>query len=431
MLSDVTTSDFIPAPRPSPPPTGPALLQVHTGCAVHPLDRPRVRIGRQQGLEIGLEDSACSKLHAELVRDPAGWTVHDLESRNGTFVDGVPVRSSVPLRDGQLLRVGRTLLLACEAWPRGQVTTEPFHGLVGPFGLGAAIEELRRAAQRGLSLLILGPSGSGKEVAARAYHAEARPSGPFVAVNVAALPDDLFEAELFGVVPGAFTGARSREGAFRAAEGGVLFLDEVGSLPPRHYSTLQRALQEGEVRPVGSDRVVLVDVLVVAATDRPLSDWVREGRFEASLYNRLRQALVELPPLHERRADIPALTSALLARAHGAATGTHSREALSLDTLGVEALELLLLEPWPHHVRQLRHVLAAAAGAGHAVPTLAELDRALEGWRASALELDEEPEVARKVREALARAGGNKAAAARALGIDRSTLYRRLRRDGS
>lgn len=428
MLSDATTSDFIPAARPSPPPTGPALLQVHPGCAVHPLDRPRVRIGRQPGLELGLEDSTCSKLHAELLRDPAGWTLRDLDSRNGTFVDGVPLRSSVPLRDGQLLRVGRTLLLACEAWPRGQVPSAPFHGLVGPFGLGAAVEELRRAAQRSLSLLILGPSGSGKEVAARAYHAEARPSGPFVAVNLAALPDDLFEAELFGVVPGAFTGARAREGAFRAAEGGVLFLDEVGSLPPRHYSTLQRALQEGEVRPVGSDRVQQVDVLVVAATDRPLSDWVREGRFEASLYNRLRQVLVELPPLHERRADIPALASALLARAGAAPAGTRSCDAL--DGLEVEALELLLLEPWPHHVRQLRHVLAAASGSRHAAPTLSELDRALQGWRTSALELDEEPEVAREVRQALARAGGNKAAAARALGIDRSTLYRRLRRDG-
>jgi transcriptional regulator with PAS, ATPase and Fis domain len=287
--------------------------------------------------------------------------------------------------------------------------------------LGPTIEELRRAAARSLALLILGPTGSGKEVAARAYHAEARPRGPFVAVNVASLSDELFEAEFFGSVPGAFTGARTRLGAFRAAHGGVLFLDEVGSLSPRHFSTLQRALQEGEVRPVGSDRVERVDVLVVAATERPLPEWVREGRFEASLYNRLRQALVELPPLSARRADIPALAAALLAR--------DRRLEADATALDVEVLEWLALQSWPHQVRQLRHVLLAASSPDRPIPTLIELTPALGAWNPTGGGRAEPSQAS--LLEALQRSAGNKSAAARALGIDRSTLYRRMRREAS
>lgn len=426
MSFESTTSDFIPAARRKTPAHRPVLVQLHPEPAaderrVFELSPGATKLGRDTRAEIVLHDRASSKRHAEILRSRGSLLLRDEGSRNGTYVDGRRVESATALHDGQLVRVGRALFVVRERWEIDEPIVQPFHGLVGRYALAPVIRELQRAARRQLGLLVLGPTGTGKEVVARAYHRATRPEGPFVAVNVAALPAELFEAEMFGAVAGAFTGARPRRGAFRSAHGGVLFLDEIGSLPPRFFSTLQRALQEGEVRAVGSDRAERVDVLVVAATEKPLREEVRAGRFEASLYNRLRHAEVELPRLSNRAEDLPDLIRVLLSRAHGV-------EPSSIE-LDVESLELLARQPWPHNVRQLDHVLRASTSASQPVPRLADLERALEGWHApedvSGVHADVE---AMQLRALLAQHGGNKAAVARALGIDRTTLYRRLRR---
>src|SRR5512133_3718793 len=182
----------------------------------------------------------------------------------------------------------------------------------------AAVEVKRQARRAALStspVLLLGETGTGKELLAHAIHAaSARAAGPLVSINIAAVPDTLLEAEFFGVAPGAYTGAdrKGRVGKFKLADGGTLFLDEIGDMPPSLQPTLLRALQEGEIEPLVSNKVVRVDVRVIAATSRDLAAMVADGRFRADLYYRLNVLPIRLPPLRERLADIEALAEALL-----------------------------------------------------------------------------------------------------------------------
>src|SRR4051794_2025732 len=182
----------------------------------------------------------------------------------------------------------------------------------------AAVEvkrQSRRAALSSSPVLLLGETGTGKELLAHAIHAASpRAAGPLVSINIAAVPDTLLEAEFFGVAPGAFTGAdrRGRDGKFKLADGGTLFLDEIGDMPPSLQPKLLRALQEGEIEALGSNKVIPFDARVIAATSRDLQALVREGRFREDLYYRLHVLPVKVPPLRERRGDIPALTEVLV-----------------------------------------------------------------------------------------------------------------------
>lgn len=289
-------------------------------------------------------------------------------------------------------------------------------------------EELVRVARSDSHVLVLGENGTGKELVVRELHARsARASEPLVVLNCGAVPSNLVESELFGHEKGAFTGAdRRRVGLFEAAHGGTLMLDEIGELPKSVQPVLLRALQFGEIRPVGSDRARRVDVRVVSATHRDLRERVRAGDFREDLFYRIAPLVLEVPALRERREDIPELARAFVAR-------SASRLGRKLE-LEAGALESLQRHDWPGNVRELenaaerlcvmadgtsiradlvqRHVLRTADASG-AMPTLnlEELER-------------------RAVIEALARHGGDKRAAAAELGVALKTLYNKIERYG-
>ena len=309
----------------------------------------------------------------------------------------------------------------------------------------AAVEvkrQARRAAQSGSPVLLLGETGTGKELLAHAIHAASgRASGPFVSVNIAAVPDTLLEAEFFGVAPGAYTGAerKGRVGKFKLADGGTLFLDEIGDMPPGLQAKLLRALQEGEIEPLGSNQLVPFDARVVAATSRDLPALVASGQFREDLYYRLNVLPVRVPPLRERRGDIPALIEVL--GEDMAHRGSPPPE------LSETAVALLAAQQWRGNIRELRNVLEQAALRADSSRLdarqmeallrqsgLAQIQPALPPEPAppdaSALLRPLAEQVAELEQRAIAAAmqttGGNKLAAARLLGISRATLYERL-----
>jgi transcriptional regulator of acetoin/glycerol metabolism len=294
--------------------------------------------------------------------------------------------------------------------------------------LKSELDRAERVLRAGMSVLLLGETGSGKEVFARELHR--RLGGgriPFVAVNCAGLPESLIESELFGYEEGAFTGAKRHgvKGLLREADGGVLFLDEIGDMPPTAQTRLLRVLQEREVAPLGGGKAVKVDFTVIAATHRNLSVGML-GQFRADLFFRIAHYTVDLPPLREY-ADRRALIATFWSRfAAGSAT-----------TLDPAALEVLVRYDWPGNLRQLvgtLRTLIALAGTGGAIgvqdlPAMFQTQNApartvAEPADSAAVELHHIAE--RAMRQALEKHAGNVSAAARSLGISRSTLYRRL-----
>ncbi len=304
-----------------------------------------------------------------------------------------------------------------EGAPRGfgeLVGTSP--AMRGVFAL------LDRAAATDCNVLLLGESGTGKDVAARAIHERSpRRDGPFVPVHCGAIPGDLLASELFGHVRGAFTGAdRARRGLFAAADGGTIFLDEIGTAPLPVQVSLLRVLEERVVRPVGGERGLPVDVRVIAATNADLAREMEAGRFRNDLYWRLATVVVTLPPLRERKEDLPLLVETLLARL-AARTGREVRP-------GPGVLERLAAWDWPGNVRELAHVLEQAVLLAPE-PVLRPGDLPLPGDVEERVPTLEEVE-RDHVRRVLHLAGGNKLRAARLLGIPRGTLYRKIRRYG-
>ncbi len=315
-------------------------------------------------------------------------------------------------------------------------TVDDARGLGELIGSSAVMRELfelvDRTAPSNAGVLVTGESGTGKELVARALHRRSRRSGgPFVAVNCAAIPDTLIESELFGHVRGAFTDARgARTGLFMQASGGTLFLDEVGELPLGMQAKLLRALQERLVRPVGADVEVACDVRVVAATNHDLEALVRDRRFREDLFFRLAVITLPVPPLRARGADVVLLARHFLARA-AEELGTAERK------LAPDALERLLAYEWPGNVRELQNAMQHAAALARAADVAA--DDLPERVRTPQAEDTGVPEAAsplvplheverRHVLRVLQAVHGNKTLAAQALGIDRKTLQRKLRR---
>jgi two-component system response regulator AtoC len=281
------------------------------------------------------------------------------------------------------------------------------------------------------SVLIVGESGTGKELVARAIHAKSpRAQKPFVAVNCAALPESILESELFGHEKGAFTGAAaSKRGLFEEANGGTLFLDEVGDISPKMQVQLLRVLQEGEIRRVGGNDVVKVDVRVVAATNHDLKADVAAGKFREDLYFRLQVVTVRVPGLRERKADVRPLVHHFLAK-HA------ERLKRPAPRVSDEALDTLESYPFPGNVRELSHIVEhAMLVARDGVITQSDLPKEVVGAKpngASGL-AEDWPTLAlldrRYIDRVLARTGGNKTRAAEVLGIDRRTLNRMFARE--
>ena len=296
----------------------------------------------------------------------------------------------------------------------------------------AMFEAMARVARTDVPVLVLGESGTGKELVARALHYNGpRTSAPFVAVNCAALPDNLLESELFGHEKGAFTGAVvQRKGLFTAADGGSLFMDEVGDMSHAMQTKLLRALQEGEFVPVGAEEAVSADVRVIAATNRDLEAMIKEGSFREDLYYRLNVVRIVVPPLRRRTEDIPLLVDCFLA--------TYSeRHCLDVPVrIADDALKALMLHSWPGNVRELQStVWTAAVFAENNVITLGSLEsrpevlepvRGVTDTPAALDTINLRDLEQRSIREALRQTGGNKAQAARLLGISRRALYNKI-----
>jgi DNA-binding NtrC family response regulator len=386
-------------------------------------------IGRGAEADVHIDDASASRSHARVELRDGALHVSDLDSRHGTFVDGSQQRGGARrITPGGVIRIGRSLFmlvadLAAHAAAPERVAGELLgvgHDIVGGPTSSQVWREARALADLTHPVLVLGESGSGKEAVARLVHAHRPKRGPFVAVNVAAIPEGMFESELFGHTKGAFTGAIDHHpGAFRAASGGVLFLDEVGDLRPDLQPKLLRAIDQMRVRPLGAKEEVAVNVRVVAATSHDLQAASARGDFRRDLYYRLAGTVVSVPPLRERRDEIVLLALFTLEQAH------HGMQ------LSAAAAEALVLARWDGNTRQLHHALthaavrARSAGAPKILPEhLPPLELAGEPLAA------EGPVDAAAIRRALLDNEGNASNAAKRLGISRATLYNILKREG-
>ena len=378
--------------------------------------RPELTLGRSQDCFIFLEDSGLSRLHCVVRFGPGGATVQDQQSHNGTRVNGQPVTQAVPVKPGDVIRCGRTLLGVVDdiasfgGWRA--------RGLRGPMVGGPAMtrvqQELAAFATVDLEVMVLGESGTGKELAAQQLHQLSGRTGAMTAVNCAELAESLFEAELFGARKGAYTGATaSRPGLLAAAHRGTLFMDEVAELPLNLQAKLLRALEQREVRPLGGTETVKVDVRLVSATNRDLAQQVQVGSFREDLYHRLRGAVVRIPPLRQRPEDIPLLVE------HINRGGPRPTAAF---------MEKLLQHSWPGNVRELDRVLREAAARARAAGDDRLSTTHLRQEVQQPTQSQEDP--FEQVRQVLARHQGNVSRAATELGLHRAQVYSMLRDRG-
>jgi DNA-binding NtrC family response regulator len=346
---------------------------IHDGASRYALDAvSTVNLGRGEKeagiraddgsvLSVCVADGRVSREHARLHLRDGAWIVQDLGSKNGTWVNGRKVDGSTPVVPGAIIEVGNTFLtlrpsvapqladavaVRIGSKPRGLVTVIP--ELVDTF---EALATFARSNDGQVS--ILGETGVGKEVLARAYHDLTRRPGAFNAVNCAAMPDGLVEAQLFGHRKGAYSGATTEsQGFVRAADGGTLFLDEIGDLPLLAQAKLLRILEAREVTPVGASKPVPVDVRVVCATHRDLAKMVAEGTFRHDLWARLKGFVLELPALRARTEDIGLLVSAaVVERAPDKANNVR---------LSASAARSILMRRWPENIRELKRDIERA-----------------------------------------------------------------------
>ena len=327
-------------------------------------EKERIRVGhaRQaagpEGVnnDLSLDDKKVSRHHFEICFTDNGYLLVDLQSTNGTFLDGKRIERAYLATGSQIVAGDSSVLFA----PLDEeIVVSPdaegfFAGMVGRslkmrqiFGL------LKKVAPMDVSVIITGETGTGKELVARAVHEHSqRRKGPFVVLDCGAIPENLIESELFGHERGAFTGAdRAREGAFERAQGGTIFLDEIGELGTEMQPRLLRVLENREVRRVGGSQVIDLDVRVVAATNRDLAQEVADGHFREDLYFRLSVINIALPPLRQRREDIPHLIQHTLSQPE-----TVQRHGVKRVTPG--AMALLTTHGWPGNVREFMNVMS-------------------------------------------------------------------------
>jgi transcriptional regulator of acetoin/glycerol metabolism len=393
-----------------------------------PTRADRVIIGRGEDCGTVLLGAEISRQHAELALQGPMMVLRDLGSMNGTFVNGRLV-GETPLDPGDVVRLGEwigvavALPIAAADAPPQYATIAP--GLMGGGALRAAVDPALRAAASDLAIIIEGETGTGKEVLARAVHARSGRSGGFLAVNCAALPEPLAEAELFGYRRGAFTGAeRASAGYFRSAAGGTLLLDEITDLPLSLQAKVLRVLEQREVVPLGESQPVAIDVRVIVAGQESLERAVAEKRFRPDLYARLEGLTVRLPPLRERVDEVPYLFARLL---HDVSGGRPPAVEPAL-------VERLCLYDWPFNVRELVTLVKRMLVLhGHeATLRLADLpprflaDKSGESGATPSgrgARRDDDAELARLL-AALRHSDGNVSRAAAAIGVSRQRAYR-------
>jgi transcriptional regulator of acetoin/glycerol metabolism len=382
--------------------------------------------GEQDGravLRVEVPDPRMSSHHARLERGLGHWTIEDVGSKNGTLLNGAPVKRA-KLADGDLLTVGYTLLTFRHALPVGAAPIADGAAADRPIGLATLLPDLERELARlaqiapsVVTVMLGGETGTGKEVLARAVHELSGRAGDLVAVNCGGLPAELVEGQLFGHKRGAFSGAVDDQlGLVRAAHGGTLLLDEIGDLPLASQAAFLRVLQEREVVPVGSARPIPVDVRLISATHRDLDALVAEGRFRADLLARIAGHRLELPPLRERREDLGILLGALLRRL----AGPRAEEVAFSE----EAARALYRYDWPHNIRELEKVLGAAlALAGGGAVELEHLGDAIRHQPE-----ENADELRARLVGLLGQHDGNVSAVARAMGKARMQIHRWIKR---
>ena len=388
-------------------------------------------------LTLTFNDRRMSRKHALIRRSAAGWEFSDQGSSNGSRLDGQPCKQAA-LRDGAWLELGQTFVRFRAALPTpaqapGDLLSDSLRSR--PSALTTLLPELElgfkqvaRVARSQVPVLVLGETGTGKELVARAIHTLSARPGAFVALNCGALPASLLEAQLFGHVRGAFSGAtRDETGYVRAADRGRLFLDEVGDLPGPSQTALLRVLQESEVVPVGATRPISVDLRVVAATHAPLLELAERGGFRNDLFARLSGFTFHVPALRDRLEDFGLLLAALLPELEQAAGGS--------VTLQPESVRLLLGHAWPRNVRELRQALAAAvvlstSGSvepAHLPSTITARPPAATGGEVAP---EVEPDLEQELLRRFAEHKGNVTQVAQAMGKARVQVQRWMKRFG-
>jgi len=302
-------------------------------------------LGRENTNQVEVTDPFVSSRHARIERKASGYLLRDLRSRNGTYLNGNQVSEAI-LNPGDKIRLGEREYLFQEELP-----SHSQNPLLRSKNLTWAqqLESLPVFARTTLPVLLTGSSGTGKEVVAKLIHeCSVRSAGPFVSVNCSALSESLVESELFGHVKGSFTGAtHDRKGAFESARGGTLFLDEIGDLPLALQPKLLRALENREIRPVGSDRTIATDVRIVAATHKDLNNKIRTGEFRSDLFFRLHVIKMKIPDLKDRMEDFDDILLSF---------GREMKVAFSFD-----AIQELKKHNWPGNIRELKNTVARAS----------------------------------------------------------------------
>jgi DNA-binding NtrC family response regulator len=391
-----------------------------------PASRRVVRLASGQALTIGtapscqivLEDPTVSGRHVSVTALAAGIVVEDLGSKNGVFVGGARI-SRATLRGGQgCFVIGRTSIIVRPALePHHSAPPALVPGLVGSSEpMRRLVEEIRRVAVLDAPVLLQGESGTGKDVIARAIHQLSGKRGRYVPLNAGALGESLADSELFGHCRGAITGAtQARAGAFEQADRGTLFLDEIADLAPSIQVKLLRAVEDGEIRQLGGVAPIRVRTRIVAATWAALDQRIEKGSFRADLYHRLSTFVIRVPPLRQRKADIPELVRVLLAA---------KREELGERHLSQAALERLANYSFPGNVRELFSIVYRAAAMAHSSEVgVMDIEASLplvQDVQATATHFD--------ARHLLAAHGGNVSAAARSARVARSTFRAWLKR---
>jgi len=394
------------------------------------IDKGLLRIGSKKENDVVIADDTVSRHHAVIEEKKGQYIIRDLESTNGTFVNGLRV-SEAFLNEGSIIKLGNTELRFIPVEEKIELTPskkDRFGDIVGKskemkeiFGI------LEKISKTDATVLITGETGTGKELVAKAIHENSnRSKKPFVVIDCSAIARNLIESELFGHEKGAFTGAVSaRHGAFETANGGTIFLDEVGELEPEMQPRLLRVLEAREIKRVGSTNIIPVDVRIIAATNRDLSAEIKKNRFREDLFYRLSVININLPQLRDRKDDISLLIDYFI----------KTNKARKVKGVAKETLDILINYRWPGNVRELRNVIerAIALGASDYIepkdlillkPLASEKDTAdLSGKTLEEIEKS-------AIMQTLKAHKGNKTTTAKALGIAYSTLYEKMKKYG-